>query len=103
MVNYGQPGRAITVETEHRGDTTRSSLLVLNASSWDSGQYACKPSNAERVSIKVHVLRSETPAAMQTTTSASPRLCTTYLLIFCLLLSLLTPVSSSSSCRRSQR
>ncbi|XP_069942497.1 zwei Ig domain protein zig-8-like [Cherax quadricarinatus] len=103
LVNYGQPGRAITVETEHRGDTTRSSLLVLNASSWDSGQYACKPSNAERVSIKVHVLRSETPAAMQTTTSASPRLCTTYLLIFCLLLSLLTPVSSSSSCRRSQR
>ncbi|KAK8391918.1 hypothetical protein O3P69_017497 [Scylla paramamosain] len=69
LVNYGQPGRNISVKTEHFEDTTRSSLLVENATTWDSGVYSCKPSNAKRASIKVHVLTSETPAAMQTTTS----------------------------------
>ncbi|XP_068235958.1 zwei Ig domain protein zig-8-like [Palaemon carinicauda] len=71
LVNYGKPGRAISVETTHDGDTTRSSLLVHNATMWDSGKYACKPSNAPRVARMVHVLRGETPAAMQTTTSSA--------------------------------
>ncbi|XP_037800667.1 uncharacterized protein LOC119595630 [Penaeus monodon] len=71
LVNYGRrEGRLIAVSTQHSGDTTRSSLLVYNASVWDSGNYSCKPSNSRKVFISVHVLESETPAAMQTTTSA---------------------------------
>ncbi|XP_042863040.1 hemicentin-2-like [Penaeus japonicus] len=71
LVNYGRrEGRLIVVNTQHSGDTTRSSLLVYNASVWDSGNYSCKPSNSKKVFIAVHVLESETPAAMQTTTSA---------------------------------
>ncbi|XP_063601697.1 protein sidekick-2-like [Penaeus indicus] len=71
LVNYGRrEGRLIAVNTQHSGDTTRSSLLVYNASVWDSGNYSCKPSNSRKVFISVHVLESETPAAMQTTTSA---------------------------------
>ncbi|XP_069940862.1 fibroblast growth factor receptor 1 isoform X2 [Cherax quadricarinatus] len=71
LVNYGsREGREIKVRTVHKGDTTRSSLLVHNATVWDSGKYSCKPSNAQKISIDVHVLKSETPAAMQTTTSS---------------------------------
>ncbi|KAK3872354.1 hypothetical protein Pcinc_022571 [Petrolisthes cinctipes] len=73
LVNYGsREGRQIKVTTQHSGDTTQSSLLVHNATMWDSGWYSCKPANAARVSTRVHVLKSETPAAMQTTTSGSP-------------------------------
>ncbi|CAL4121210.1 unnamed protein product, partial [Meganyctiphanes norvegica] len=67
LVNYAQRGRDMRVETWHLGDTTRSSLLVFNATRRDAGRYACKPSNANKVAITVHVLKSETPAAMQTT------------------------------------
>ncbi|XP_071520588.1 protein sidekick-2-like [Panulirus ornatus] len=81
LVNYGsRDGREIKVDTVHRGDTTHSSLLVHNATIWDSGRYSCKPSNAQKVSIGVHVLKSETPAAMQTTTSSAPPAAATQLL-----------------------
>lgn len=91
LVNYGQPGRSISVKTDHFEDTTRSSLLVENATTWDSGVYSCKPSNAKRASIKVHVLTSETPAAMQTTTSGCQLVhiaTTSALAYFCLSLTL---------------
>lgn len=74
LVNYGsREGREIKVETIHDGDTTRSSLLVHNATLWDSGKYSCKPSNAQKISIQVHVLKSKTPAAMQTTDNGAPK------------------------------
>ncbi|ROT62139.1 scratch 2 protein [Penaeus vannamei] len=57
LVNYGNKRRAISVETVHNGETTRSTLLVDNATRRDSGKYSCKPSNAEKVSKLVHVLR----------------------------------------------
>ncbi|KAF2367802.1 Immunoglobulin V-set domain [Trinorchestia longiramus] len=69
LVNYGGRGGRIEVETVHHDTTTRSSLLVRNATQWHSGRYSCQPANAQHVSILVHVLKSETPAAMQTTTS----------------------------------
>ncbi|XP_050719604.1 hemicentin-2-like isoform X2 [Eriocheir sinensis] len=72
LVNYGsREGREIKVDTIHDGDTTRSSLLVHNATLWDTGKYACKPSNAKRISTQVHVLKSKTPAAMQTTDNSA--------------------------------
>ncbi|XP_076032404.1 zwei Ig domain protein zig-8-like isoform X2 [Oratosquilla oratoria] len=74
LVNYENRGRQIKVETKHRGNTTWSSLLVHNATLRDSGRYSCQPSNANKVSIGVHVLKSETPAAMQTTTSGTQSL-----------------------------
>ncbi|XP_045600804.1 fibroblast growth factor receptor 1 [Procambarus clarkii] len=81
LVNYGsREGREIKVATVHKGDTTRSSLLVHNATVWDSGRYSCKPSNAQKISIDVHVLKSETPAAMQTTTSSAPPAAASHLL-----------------------
>lgn len=97
LVNYGEAGRAIRVETQHKGDTTRSSLLLYNATGWDSGQYSCKPSNADRVSTKVHVLRSKTPAAMQTTTSGGRPAGESTSLV--LLLVLLVPLTSHHSHR----
>lgn len=72
LVNYGGRGGRIEVETVNHDTTTRSSLLVRNATQWHSGRYACKPANARKVTILVHVLKSETPAAMQTTTSGGP-------------------------------
>ncbi|XP_066981019.1 zwei Ig domain protein zig-8-like [Macrobrachium rosenbergii] len=72
LVNYGRRGgREIQVETEHRGEMTRSSLLVHNATLLDSGKYSCKPASAKKVSVVVHVLESETPEAMKTTTNGA--------------------------------
>ncbi|KAA0189596.1 hypothetical protein HAZT_HAZT001835, partial [Hyalella azteca] len=71
LVNYGGRGHGVDVETTHSGSTTRSSLLVANATQKDSGKYSCKPANAGNASVVVHVLKSETPAAMQTTNSSS--------------------------------
>ncbi|CAL4083036.1 unnamed protein product, partial [Meganyctiphanes norvegica] len=71
LVEYSTRDREMSVETRHTGDITRSSLLVLNATMEDSGIYACKPSNADKVSMTVHVLKSETPAAMQTTNNSA--------------------------------
>ncbi|XP_068230627.1 zwei Ig domain protein zig-8-like [Palaemon carinicauda] len=74
LVNYGKKGgREIQVDTEHRGELTRSSLLVHKARLQDSGRYSCKPANAKIVSVMVHVLESETPEAMKTTSNGSPK------------------------------
>ncbi|XP_068220053.1 zwei Ig domain protein zig-8-like [Palaemon carinicauda] len=72
LVNYGRKGgREIQVDTEHKGEVTRSSLLVHNATLLDSGKYSCKPASARKVSVMVHVLKSETPEAMKTTTNGA--------------------------------
>ncbi|KAK7076361.1 hypothetical protein SK128_023541 [Halocaridina rubra] len=72
LVNYGtRGGRKIQVETIHRGKKTWSFLLVENTTLKDSGKYSCKPSNANMVSVLVHVIKSETPEAMKTTTSGA--------------------------------
>ncbi|XP_037797445.1 hemicentin-1-like [Penaeus monodon] len=97
LVNYGNKRRAISVETEHHGETTRSSLLVHNATRRDSGKYSCKPSNADKVSILVHVLRSEKPAAMQTTTSGSTATRDTSVLGIYLLVTIFSALLSSCS------
>uniref|UniRef100_A0A2P2I4K1 Kin of IRRE-like protein 3 n=1 Tax=Hirondellea gigas TaxID=1518452 RepID=A0A2P2I4K1_9CRUS len=71
LVNYGRRGKSVDVVTAHSGSTTRSSLLVSNTTQQDSGEYTCKPGNADPATVNVHVLISETPAAMQTTNSST--------------------------------
>lgn len=63
-VNYDSPRGGVSVITE-KGDVTTSYLLIQRAKSKDSGKYVCSPSNAINVSIQVHVLNGEHPAAIQ--------------------------------------
>ncbi|XP_064094825.1 protein sidekick-2-like [Macrobrachium nipponense] len=95
LVNYGRRGgREIQVETEHRGEMTRSSLLVHNATLLDSGKYSCKPASAKKVSVVVHVLESETPEAMKTTTNGAPTVAAHNKLIF----SFMTAAAAAAFC-----
>lgn len=63
-INYDSPRGGVSVITE-KGETTTSYLLIQRATPSDSGSYKCSPSNALPVSINVHVLNGEHPAAMQ--------------------------------------
>ncbi|XP_050045523.1 zwei Ig domain protein zig-8-like [Dermacentor andersoni] len=64
MINYVSAKGEITL---HKGgpDRTISRLYIRKAVSLDSGNYTCDPANAEPVSISVHVVNGEKPAAMQ--------------------------------------
>ncbi|XP_034942444.1 lachesin-like [Chelonus insularis] len=55
----------VNLETEKTESGTTSKLLVTQATSSDSGNYTCIPSNANPASVMVHVLNGEHPAAMQ--------------------------------------
>lgn len=64
MINYVSAKGEITL---HKGgpEKTVSRLYIRKAVSLDSGNYTCDPANAEPVSISVHVVNGEKPAAMQ--------------------------------------
>lgn len=64
MINYVSAKGEIRL---HKGgpDSTVSRLYIRKAVSLDSGNYTCDPANAEPVSISVHVVNGEKPAAMQ--------------------------------------
>lgn len=63
-IDYHSSNRiSITIE---KNDVTTSYLVVTRAIATDSGIYACSPSNSEPTNVKVHVLKVEIPAAMQT-------------------------------------
>ncbi|KAF0305676.1 Titin [Amphibalanus amphitrite] len=67
VVNYSAPPGRVTVITEDSAAaTTNSYLMIRNARVEDSGIYTCTPSNANVAKVKVHVLKGEKPAAMQT-------------------------------------
>ena len=55
-INYDSPRGGVSVITE-KGDITTSYLLIQRAKSFDSGQYTCKPSNANPKTIQVHILK----------------------------------------------
>ncbi|XP_015599051.1 lachesin isoform X3 [Cephus cinctus] len=55
----------VSLETEKTESGTTSKLLVTQARLSDSGNYTCRPSNANPASVMVHVLNGEHPAAMQ--------------------------------------
>ncbi|XP_037073862.1 zwei Ig domain protein zig-8-like [Pollicipes pollicipes] len=65
VIDYNTPAGRVTVTME-RASTTDSHLTIRSARSEDSGIYTCSPSNADPASVKVHVLKGEKPAAMQT-------------------------------------
>ncbi|KAF2361093.1 Immunoglobulin V-set domain [Trinorchestia longiramus] len=94
----GSAGAArVRVQTSHQRDTSRSSLLVQNATTRDSGRYYCEPSNAPKAIALVHVIPSEDPAAMQTTNSAHTSVsgvCVVVAVLLCILLTHCVPERS---------
>ncbi|XP_028967065.1 uncharacterized protein LOC100907985 [Galendromus occidentalis] len=64
MINY-MPQKGDTTLQKTSADTTVSRLYIRRALVIDSGNYTCGPANAEPVSISVHVVAGEKPAAMQ--------------------------------------
>ncbi|GAB0093314.1 zwei Ig domain protein zig-8 [Sergentomyia squamirostris] len=63
-ISYDSPRGGVSVITE-KGEITTSYLLIQRAKDPDSGRYTCSPTNANPVSVAVHVLNGEHPAAMQ--------------------------------------
>ncbi|XP_012278409.1 junctional adhesion molecule A [Orussus abietinus] len=60
----GHSGKSI--EAQITNDTTISILVIRPARRQDSGEFTCKPSDAEGATVRVHVLNGEQPEAMQT-------------------------------------
>ncbi|XP_024885150.1 zwei Ig domain protein zig-8 isoform X3 [Temnothorax americanus] len=85
VLSYDSPRGGVSVITEKGGDVTTSWLLIQTAQPSDSGEYSCKPSNANTASIRVHVLNGERPEAMQTGT-AGPILSSSCLLVSLIIL-----------------
>ena len=52
-------GRGGISQITEKGSTTQSSLLVSQALTSDTGQYACHSSVGEAANVTVHVIRSE--------------------------------------------
>ncbi|XP_041566809.1 hemicentin-1 isoform X8 [Drosophila elegans] len=63
-INYDSPRGGVSVITE-KGDITTSYLLIQRARIADSGKYSCLPSNANPMSVNVHILKGDHPAAVQ--------------------------------------
>ncbi|CAG9568637.1 unnamed protein product [Danaus chrysippus] len=59
MINYDLNGVSV-----HNGRQT-SELIIGKAEPRHAGNYTCVPANARAASVTVHVVQSETPAAMQ--------------------------------------
>ncbi|CAK9817911.1 Carcinoembryonic antigen-related cell adhesion molecule 1 [Anthophora quadrimaculata] len=85
VLNYDSARGGVSVITEKGGDVTTSWLLIQTAQPSDSGEYSCRPSNANATYIKVHVLNGERPEAMQTGT-AGPILSSSCLLVSLIIL-----------------
>ncbi|XP_045621125.1 protein amalgam isoform X2 [Procambarus clarkii] len=62
LINYSSRG-GISVVTDKHSRTSR--LVVIRATTADSGNYTCAPANAEPASVSVYILNGEHPAAMQ--------------------------------------
>uniref|UniRef100_A0ABD2X6Q6 Ig-like domain-containing protein n=1 Tax=Trichogramma kaykai TaxID=54128 RepID=A0ABD2X6Q6_9HYME len=85
VMSYDSPRGGVSVITEKGSDVTTSWLLIQAAQPSDSGEYRCKPSNANMSSIRVHVLNGERPEAMQTGT-AGPILSSSCLMVSLIIL-----------------
>ncbi|XP_017761186.1 PREDICTED: neurotrimin-like [Eufriesea mexicana] len=67
----------IDIQTNRIDDNTISSLMIHNARREDSGNYTCSPSSWDSVSVQLHVLNGEHPAAIQRGISSAPGGCPT--------------------------
>ncbi|CAH0598304.1 unnamed protein product [Chrysodeixis includens] len=75
MINYDLNGVSV-----HNGRQT-SELVIGKAEPRHAGNYTCVPANAKAASVTVHVVQSETPAAMQHGNNSSAVTYQTHLLI----------------------
>ncbi|CAL4162037.1 unnamed protein product, partial [Meganyctiphanes norvegica] len=67
-VHYDSSRGGVTLLTE-AGETTRSILLMQHVVPSDSGLYTCNPSGALQASARVHIIKDEQQAAMQSKSS----------------------------------
>ncbi|KAF9795695.1 hypothetical protein SFRURICE_018261 [Spodoptera frugiperda] len=74
MINYDLNGVSV-----HNGRQT-SELVIGKAEPRHAGNYTCVPANAKAASVTVHVVQSETPAAMQHGNNSSASNSQTHLL-----------------------
>lgn len=58
VINFDSPRGGISLVTE-KGIVTTSRLLIQKAVQSDSGEYACTPSNANVVKVRVHILNGK--------------------------------------------
>ncbi|XP_028030661.1 uncharacterized protein LOC114243387 [Bombyx mandarina] len=72
MINYDLNGVSV-----HNGRQT-SELVIGKAEPRHAGNYTCVPANAKATSVTVHVVQSETPAAMQHGNNSSASLANVY-------------------------
>ncbi|XP_049781661.1 protein turtle homolog B-like isoform X2 [Schistocerca gregaria] len=70
VISYDSARGGVSVITD-KGEVTTSYLLVQDAHPRDSGDYSCRPSNADVARVTVHVLHGERPQAMQTAAGAA--------------------------------
>lgn len=85
MINYDLNGVSV-----HNGRQT-SELMIGKAEPRHAGNYTCVPANAKAASVTVHVVQSETPAAMQhgnNSSASTQQIKTVVLIIVILVLSL---------------
>ncbi|XP_063547506.1 uncharacterized protein LOC134754948 [Cydia strobilella] len=75
MINYDLNGVSV-----HNGRQT-SELVIGKAEPRHAGNYTCVPANAKAASVTVHVVQSETPAAMQHGNNFSARTTSLHLLV----------------------
>ncbi|KAL4713757.1 hypothetical protein ACJJTC_004288 [Scirpophaga incertulas] len=84
MINYDQNGVNV-----HNGRQT-SELVIGKAEPKHAGNYTCVPANAKAASVTVHVVQSETPAAMQHGNNSASKHLMESLSILLIILSVLT-------------
>ncbi|CAB3237966.1 unnamed protein product [Arctia plantaginis] len=84
MINYDLNGVSV-----HNGRQT-SELVIGKAEPRHAGNYTCVPANAKAASVTVHVVQSETPAAMQHGNNFSATTQQTHALIYYVLVVLVT-------------
>ncbi|XP_026497794.1 uncharacterized protein LOC113401931 [Vanessa tameamea] len=89
MINYDLNGVSV-----HNGRQT-SELIIGKAEPRHSGNYTCVPANARAASVTVHVVQSETPAAMQHGNNSSMKSFHVNLVKYLILLSLLLNIVKS--------
>jgi len=65
-------GRLIVETSVHKGGSSTTSLLTIEAvEAQDGGYYTCRPASGSEASINLHIIRGEKPAAMQHEQSTS--------------------------------
>ncbi|XP_050740223.1 fibroblast growth factor receptor 1-like [Eriocheir sinensis] len=69
-LSYISSRGGVAVMLDKGPNTTTSHLLILSATAEDSGAYTCAPADLSPISVRVHVLDGEEPAAMQKNNTA---------------------------------